>query len=246
MPERIIPTNKDWWPEYGWEHLQRYAFAARYCRDGYGIDFGCGVGYGTEILARAGATGVIGIDIDPDAIEAARCRSVPSNASFCVDLEEASALRPGGYDFGVMFEVIEHLPNPIKSLKDIAAQLREGAFFIVSAPNRRQFSGAENPITNEYHLNEPTYEQLFRWLEPSFEILEEFEQSELHLRGQEYAIATLQKSWMLRGERWIRRIIGRPLELPVKHNLLRKTDIFPLIIERRDLCQQFLFVCKKR
>src|ERR1043166_389255 len=40
-----------------WErnaHLERYAFAARVCRNMRVLDFGCGVGYGSEILACAG------------------------------------------------------------------------------------------------------------------------------------------------------------------------------------------------
>ncbi len=245
MPERIIPTDAAWWPDYGWEHLQRYAFASQYCRLGFGLDFGCGVGFGTEILARSGALGLTGLDIDKEAIQIAVGRPVPSNISFCTSLGAATSLRPAGYDFAVMFEVIEHLPEPREMLREIAALLKPGAIFVVSAPNRLQFSGAKNPINNDYHLSEPTYEDLVDWLDSTFEILEEFEQSELQIIGQDYAIATLQQSWLLRGERLFRRIIGREIKISGKSNLLRRTDIFPLIFERRKLCQQFLFVLKK-
>jgi 2-polyprenyl-3-methyl-5-hydroxy-6-metoxy-1,4-benzoquinol methylase len=247
MPERISPTDNDWWPEYGWEHLQRYTFAAQFCHAGVGLDFGCGIGYGAEILARAGASEIAGVDVDANIIAAARLRQHPNNVSFHENLASASASFAAGFDFAVMFEVIEHVPDPTTVLHDLAARMKPGAPLLVSAPNKLQFTGAAQPVENTWHINEPTYSDLHAWLAADFVVTAEYEQSELRTEGQDYLIATLQLSWLLRLERGLRRLIRRPLLISRRLDaLVHKTEIFPLIFERRTLCRQFLFVARKR
>jgi 2-polyprenyl-3-methyl-5-hydroxy-6-metoxy-1,4-benzoquinol methylase len=46
-------------------HLSIYAFAAPHARGGRVLDIGSGAGYGSEFLRNAGATEVIGLDLDP-------------------------------------------------------------------------------------------------------------------------------------------------------------------------------------
>lgn len=247
MPERINPTDTDWWPEYGWEHLQRYAFAAKYCRSGKVLDFGCGVGYGTGILARSGAEVIVGVDTSVAAIRTAKQRLIPSNVHFEIDLEHMKHYAPEGFEFAVMFEVIEHLQNPQATLKQLADILKSGALLIISAPNRHRFSEAAKPIKNNFHLNEPTYSELHSWLSDKFLIAEEYEQSDLLAPFEKLCINTLRESWLLKIERLIRRCIRKPLIIAREDSdLVRKTDIFPLIEERRTLCRQFLFIAKKR
>ncbi|MDP2136578.1 MAG: methyltransferase domain-containing protein [Candidatus Didemnitutus sp.] len=247
MPERITPTDADWWPDYGWEHLQRYAFATRYCTSGHGLDFGCGVGYGTEILARSGATTMTGVDIDAAIIAAALDREHPVNATFQTSLETATAEVPAGFDFAVMFEVIEHLREPRAVLAELADRLKPGGLLIVSAPNKLRFTGAPDPLANDWHLSEPTYADLHAWVSDRFDVIGEYEQSDLRLDSLDYVVGTLQRSWVLRLERGLRRLFGRPLVIPPPADLLvRKTDILPLILERRGICRQFIFVARRR
>lgn len=179
MPERISPADTAWWPDYGWEHLQRYAFAARYCTTGHGLDFGCGVGYGTEILARSGAATVAGVDIAAEVIAQANSREHPANATFHTSLGAAAASRAGDFDFAVMFEVIEHLSDPQAVLADLADRLKPGALLIVSAPNKLRFTGAPVPLANEWHLSEPTYAEIREWVAGRFDVIGEYEQSDL-------------------------------------------------------------------
>jgi SAM-dependent methyltransferase len=247
MPERISPADTTWWPDYGWEHLQRYAFAASHCLTGHGLDFGCGIGYGAEVLARSGSVSVTGVDIDAEVIRQARTRAHPDNVTFHTSLSEAAASRADCFDFAVMFEVIEHLRYPQAVLADLADRLRPGARLIVSAPNKLRFTGAPVPITNEWHLSEPTYADLLEWISGRFEVIGEYEQSDLQLESLDYVVGTLQRSWVLRLERSFRRLLGRPLIIPPPADrLLRKTDILPLILERRAVCRQFLFVARRR
>ena len=245
MPERILPSDPLWWPAYGWEHLQRYAFAGRHCRAGTGLDFGCGIGYGTEILARSGAARMVGYDLDAGVIAAARARPHPDNVQFFDHL--AAGTVPGGFDFAVMLEVVEHLSDPAGVLAELAGHLKPGAILVISAPNRLRFTGAEDPVENSYHLSEPTYAELQQWLQPHFTVGEEYEQSDLRLDGLDYATSTLRQSWTLRLERGLRRLLGRPLQTPTPPDpLVRTTDLLPLILERRQLCRQFLFVARRK
>jgi len=247
MPERIGPADTAWWPDYGWEHMQRYAFAARFCPSGHGLDFGCGIGYGTEILARSGALSVTGVDIDAAVIARARKREHPGNASFHTSLQEAGALRPEGFDFIVMFEVIEHLREPQAVLAELAGRMRPGGLLVISAPNRLRFTGAAAPLANQWHVNEPDYAGFRVWVSQNFEITGEYEQSDLRLDSVDHTAGTLQRSWVLRAERSLRRLLGRPLVVPPPVDpLVRKTDILPLILERRAVCRQFIFLARRR
>jgi hypothetical protein len=118
------------------------------------LDAGCGVGYGAEMIARAGASRVVGIDLAPEAIAAASER-VGEMADFQVGDVQDLPFDEGSFDLVVCFEVLEHLEDPepaITALKDV---LREGGLLIVSSPNRGVY-----PPGNPYHLHEFTLEEL--------------------------------------------------------------------------------------
>lgn len=135
------------------DHVARYEFAAKYIHDHAQrdqilvqqiseseprmidcqprvIDFSCGVGYGTAILAEAGNT-VRGYDIDEEALAYARQHYARNGNGFV----RANGDAPGDlgeYDAAVCFETIEHIENPRPLLK----ALRESApMLIASVPN---------------------------------------------------------------------------------------------------------------
>lgn len=91
-----------------WEktaHIERYMFALS-CVGKYNkiIDFGCGVGFGSELLYR-GENGVVGLDTSVAALKLARSRR--PYISFVDNMVDFS-------DFSVCtcLEVIEHLNSP--------------------------------------------------------------------------------------------------------------------------------------
>ena len=69
MHERYVPGTWSKISEY--EHLPRYVFARQFAHDAKVLDFGCGTGYGAALLAET-ANSVLGLDIDPAALEWAR------------------------------------------------------------------------------------------------------------------------------------------------------------------------------
>src|SRR3954454_17756125 len=59
VPERLLPGQGDW-DFSGHQHLQRYEFATRFITGGAILDWACGVGYGSYVLATATAGTVLG------------------------------------------------------------------------------------------------------------------------------------------------------------------------------------------
>jgi SAM-dependent methyltransferase len=151
-PERFDPATMN--GLIAAEHLARYWLAADLASGLNVLDAGCGVGYGAEMIARAGASRVVGIDLAPEAIAAASERA-GEMADFQVGDVQDMPFDEGSFDLVVCFEVLEHLEDPepaITALKDV---LREGGLLIVSSPNRGVY-----PPGNPYHLHEFTLEEL--------------------------------------------------------------------------------------
>jgi 2-polyprenyl-3-methyl-5-hydroxy-6-metoxy-1,4-benzoquinol methylase len=51
------------------EHLERYRYAEQFVAGKDVLDVACGTGYGSAILARAGARSVTGLDVSPEAVQ---------------------------------------------------------------------------------------------------------------------------------------------------------------------------------
>ncbi|MGN6276253.1 MAG: class I SAM-dependent methyltransferase [Solirubrobacterales bacterium] len=131
------------------EHRLRYLWASQVVAGKEVLDAGCGLAYGTHILASADVCRIAGVDIDRAAIEEAR-RRVP---------EVADALRPGdirdlrfdddSFDVVVCFETIEHVEEPERALFEFRRVLRPGGLLLVSSPNPDVY-----PAGNEHHVRE--------------------------------------------------------------------------------------------
>ena len=143
-PERIVPDREQ--PGILALHLKRYVFAAEYCQGKDVLDAACGVGYGTAELARV-ATEVVGVDVDPAAIEYARQRYAGSNIRFEVMDVEALQFGAGSFDVVVSFETIEHVADRDAFLTEVARVLRPSGRFIVSTPSgTRTTTSPDNPF----------------------------------------------------------------------------------------------------
>lgn len=80
-----------------------------------------------------------GIDLNPDSIERAIERDVPSSRFLVGDIHDAErltrSLRPdGGYDIVVCFECLEHVPDPRTTMDVLAGLVRPGGQIFVSTP----------------------------------------------------------------------------------------------------------------
>ena len=89
------------------------------------LDAGCGVGYGSEMIARAGASRVVGVDLEPQAIATASER-VGEMADFQVGDVHDLPFDEGSFDLVVCFEVLEHLEDPEPAITALKGVLRAG------------------------------------------------------------------------------------------------------------------------
>lgn len=128
------------------DHVARYEWAAKKIKPGSKvIDFACGIGYGSKILADAGNE-VRGFDIEPEAIEYGNKHYRSQNVMLTVmDGENPQDIAPA--DVAVSFETIEHLKNPEPLLKSIKAKI-----LVASVPNEAVMPFSPAPgITTMYH-----------------------------------------------------------------------------------------------
>lgn len=116
------------------DHVARYEWAASKIPAGSRVmDFACGIGYGTNILAQAGHY-VHGFDISDEALEYAREHYSHPGAAFAKQngCNPEPIISELGRDVAISFETIEHIEDPrplLKSLRLAAPVL------IASVPN---------------------------------------------------------------------------------------------------------------
>lgn len=118
------------------DHVARYEWALKHLEPNSRVlDLACGVGYGCDILAKAGHE-VIGVDRDPLAIEYATKHYSGHGARFTCQDANAVNLEDNEFDAVVCFETVEHIKTPAPLLR----QFRKGASkLIVSVPNETVF-----------------------------------------------------------------------------------------------------------
>lgn len=153
IPERFVPgTMRAGLAEA--EHMGRYWWASQFAKGRRILDAGCGTGYGSNILAAAGATEVTGVDISAPVIEAAQPEAA-GGARFEVGDIGALALDDASVDLVVCFETIEHVDDPEGALDELARVLAPDGLLIVSSPNRDAY-----PPGNPHHRREFTPDEL--------------------------------------------------------------------------------------
>jgi 2-polyprenyl-3-methyl-5-hydroxy-6-metoxy-1,4-benzoquinol methylase len=133
--------------------LARYELAAKRQPSGARvIDFACGVGYGTSILAAAGHL-VHGYDIDAEALAYAREHYAHERATFIRQSGNDPESLPG-VDCAVCFETIEHIEDPrplLKALREATTTL------IASVPNESVMPWMrEDGAVTEFHFRHYT------------------------------------------------------------------------------------------
>ncbi|HEX3622124.1 MAG TPA: class I SAM-dependent methyltransferase [Acidimicrobiales bacterium] len=102
------------------------------------LDLGCGTGYGSNMVTRAGGS-FDGIDGSPAAIGYARANySGPDVRFFVGDLMAAlpDELAPASYDVVFSSEVLEHVVDPFAFVDAMARFMRPDGACFIGTPNR--------------------------------------------------------------------------------------------------------------
>lgn len=96
------------------------------------IDIGCGEGFIVNCLNRPGITGV---DISKKAVQIAKRKNPGCN--FCAGSIYDLSFKKDSFDLVIATEVLEHLENPDRALKEIKRISKD--YCIFSAPNEPYF-----------------------------------------------------------------------------------------------------------
>ncbi|GAA1570633.1 class I SAM-dependent methyltransferase [Kribbella karoonensis] len=131
--------------------------------DGRVLDAGCGEGYGAELLRRAGASSVTGLDYEDTTLRHVR-RVYPQ-----VNVAEGNLVQTPFADRAfttvTSLQTIEHLWEQPRFVAECARILAPQGTLVLSTPNRLTF-----PSGNWYHTRELTADEFVELLEPYFEI----------------------------------------------------------------------------
>lgn len=126
------------------------------------LDCGCADGGFAFALARWGAERVVGVDVAEERIARARLSAVPS-VDFRVASGESLPFPDGSFDNVLCNEVIEHVVDDRRTLREIWRVLRPGGHLALMAPNRLfPFDGHGMRLTAT--INVPFPPPLLPWL----------------------------------------------------------------------------------
>lgn len=173
------------------------------------LDFGCGTGWTSIMLARTGAD-VIGMDIAPAALEIARevaARELPEQARARLAFRTYSGrdidLRDGECDFVIVFDAFHHFPNPMTILREFHRVLSPQGHFGFAEPGIGHAASEVSQAETEHGILEEDLdlEQLYQ-----SGLAAGFRDLELAIPALEPEILTLPMNRMrmfLRGLSWL-------------------------------------------
>ncbi len=147
--ERTVPgiPHENYWFR---RHLAVYEWLAPHST-GRVLEAGCGEGYGACLLADRAAR-VLALDYDAQAIGHVG-RRYPRVAAARANLA-ALPVRDAGIDTVVSLQVVEHLWDQPRFLRECHRVLAAGGALLLSTPNRLTFSPGRDTPLNPFHTRE--------------------------------------------------------------------------------------------
>jgi ubiquinone/menaquinone biosynthesis C-methylase UbiE len=164
--ERFTPECER---EIWYEHIHRYAFAARLCKGANVLDAACGEGYGAALLSDK-ARSVTGVDLDESTIShATRRYREHENLKFQVADCTKLPFEDDSFDVIVSFETLEHLESQDTLIADFRRVLSPSGFLLLSCPDKAEYSDKRG-FQNEFHVRELYRDQLQQLISSQFPV----------------------------------------------------------------------------
>jgi 2-polyprenyl-3-methyl-5-hydroxy-6-metoxy-1,4-benzoquinol methylase len=138
----------------------RYRWAAQHIPEGaLVLDAACGIGYGTSLLATAGALLAVGVDIDEPTLAFAREHYAHERAEYIAgDCMQLAPILSATIDAVVSLETIEHVPDHMALLAAFHRVLKPRGLLIGSTPNEVVRPWAQRP--QPFHTRHFTPDEL--------------------------------------------------------------------------------------
>ncbi len=195
---RTVPgvADETYWFQ---RHVIVYRLAADLVRAGGHhtvLDAGCGEGYGLTMLAEAGASRVVGVDLHAATVAPAKATYAAIQPAIEVHRAELRELplADDEVELAVSLQRIEHPHDTPGYPAELVRVTRPGGTAIIATPNRLTFTPDSDVPVNPFHTREFTAEELA---------------SELTTAGLEVTgLVGVHHGWRLRV---IERLLGRPL-----------------------------------
>jgi SAM-dependent methyltransferase len=109
------------------------------------LDFGCGGGY---LLAELNAAKKIGIEVNPFAIKEANKKGI----SVYQDIKN---VKNASVDIIISHHVLEHIKNPLETLKKLRTKLKKGGKAVFIVPHEVKMSYKANDINQHLYTWSP-------------------------------------------------------------------------------------------
>jgi ubiquinone/menaquinone biosynthesis C-methylase UbiE len=132
-----------------------YEFAKPFITGKKVLDVGCGLAYGTALMAGS-ATSITGIDYDQQTVEdnIKRYHAI-KNLDFKQAVIPPLPFPDAGFDVITAFQFIEHIGPRKEFVKECLRVLKPGGSLLVTTPNAKK-SLARNP----FHVHEYTFDEM--------------------------------------------------------------------------------------
>lgn len=134
-------------------HLRAYDEAVAHAAGRDVLDVGCNTGYGTlRFMPVAGR--VVGVDVSPRAIDAARQRAPDGRPEFVLTSGFNLPFPDDSFDLVTSFQVLEHVPDPVAFLRELERVARPRGTVILATPNAATRLYPGMTPWNRFHVHE--------------------------------------------------------------------------------------------
>ncbi|MBI5191215.1 MAG: class I SAM-dependent methyltransferase [Nitrospirae bacterium] len=160
--EVISPDHDNITPLF-MRHVAAYRYFNGFTKDKKVLEIGFGEGYGTYYLAEE-AREITGLDVSMSLVEHARAKYAKKNLYFVKGDATDLPFPDGSFDVVISSQVLEHVKDYMKSVRETARVLRPGGQAIIATPNRKMMIDGVNP----YHYKEFSAAELEKALRKVF------------------------------------------------------------------------------
>jgi SAM-dependent methyltransferase len=157
-----------------------YQHVSKSSKDKSILDYGCGGGYGTELLSRFTKKSVIGYDIDVLSIVTANgFYNKTPNLSFVTSIPDHK------FDIIVSFQVIEHLTPKelVKYFKNLHSHLNPKGKIYIATPNKNITSYKLKTPIFAHHIKEYDPKEFFDIIQDNFSSVNVFGQIDINTKN---------------------------------------------------------------